>query len=99
MNSDFPSHSILAAGANQVSADLSDEHVVILDLTGGTYYELSGVGARVWSLVQRESSFQSILDTLLDEYSVEPEQCEADLRALVGDMAARGLVRIHDAPS
>jgi hypothetical protein len=48
--------------------------------------------------MQRTSSFASILATLLDEYDVPADQCEADVRALIGDMAERGLVTMQHEP-
>ena len=94
--------SVLMASQNQVSADLSPElcgdEVVILDLKEGTYYELSEVGARIWTLMQQPRSIQAVLDTLIEEYDVAPQQCEEDVLALVEDLARHGLVEIKDGP-
>lgn len=86
--------SIAFATPDQVSADLG-EGAVVLDLRAGMYYELNTVGARVWTLIQKPQSLQSILDTLLAEYDVEAERCEADLRVLLEDMVERGLAVIE----
>ena len=102
MNSRLTKSSILAVSQDQVSADLSPDlsgEVVILDLRGGIYYELNGVGARIWELIQQPSLDKFVLDTLLKEYDVAPEQCEADFLALMEDMAGRGLVEVKDGPN
>ena len=94
--------SVLAVSPDQVSADLSSglgKEVVILDLKDGIYYELNEVGAHIWGLIQQPNSVQAILDSLLEEYDVSPEQCEADLLALAEDMIRRGLVEIKDGPN
>jgi hypothetical protein len=85
------------ASQNQISADLSSDlpgNVVILSLKDGIYYELEEVGARIWSLIQKPCSIQVILDTLLKEYEVDAQRCEADLLALVEEMTKRGLIEI-----
>lgn len=101
MKPDFRKDSILAASDQQVSADLSSletENLVILNFKDGMYYELKDVAARVWGLIQQPSSFQTVLETILDEYEVEPDRCERDLMALVKDLNARGLVDVKPAP-
>jgi hypothetical protein len=37
---------------------------------------------------------ETILESLLEEYDVDAEQCKCDLLMLLQDMAARGLVEI-----
>jgi hypothetical protein len=50
MNRELSERSTVVAVRDQVSSDLGGE-VAILDLTGGMYYGLDAVGARVWELV------------------------------------------------
>jgi len=93
----FTKKSVLVAGKDQVSAALSPDlpgNVVILGLKDGIYYELEEVGARIWSLIQKPCSIQFLLDTLLKEYEVDAQRCEADLLALAEDMAKRDLIKI-----
>ena len=102
MKPDFHKNSILAASEQQVSADLSSadaENLVILTFKDGVYYELKEVSARVWALIQQPCSFQAVLDAIIAEYDVEPERCESDLVALIGDLAERGLVDIKSGPA
>jgi hypothetical protein len=88
--------SVVVASRDQVSCPLEDE-IAILHLKAGVYYGLDAVGARVWGLVAAPRSVRAIRDTLLVEYDVEPEQCERDLVALLGDLLRAGLVDIQDA--
>jgi hypothetical protein len=91
--------SVLTVSQDQVSADLSPDlsgDVVILNLNNGTYYALNETGARLWNLIQKPCSVETILDTLLTEYNVDTRQCETDLTAIVEDMAKHGLVEIQD---
>lgn len=65
----------VVATKEQVSSVLAGE-AVILDLKSGVYYGLNDVGARIWNLLQEPRKVDEIRDTLLAEYSVEPEQCD-----------------------
>ena len=83
-------------GKDQVSADVSDE-VVILALNAGEYYSLAAVGARIWEVIHEPRTVQEIVGVLLMEYDIDPERCARDLVALVQQLADAGLVEVSDA--
>ncbi len=78
---------------DQVACDVAEE-VVVLNLASGVYYGLNPVGARVWSLIQQPRTFAEIRDQLLQEYEVESASLEADLRALLTELADQRLIEI-----
>ncbi len=82
--------------AGDLLASAFGVELVILNLADGVYYGLEGVGARIWSLLQHPISVAAIRDALVAEYDVEPERCDRDLRALLGDLAARGLIEVRE---
>ena len=86
--------SIVCAVKHQVSCDLGGE-AVILNLQNGVYYGLSEVGARIWSLIEEPCSLEEVLRSLLKEYDIDSETCEGQTRALLGDLAANGLIEIR----
>jgi hypothetical protein len=83
----------VSAAPEQLSSKLGND-VVILNLKSGVYYGLDPVGARVWELIQETKSVGAIRNVILSEFDVEPQQCEADLNDLLGDMQAQGLIQI-----
>ena len=85
--------STVVRSADQVSTDLGGE-VVILGLQSEEYFSLEGVGARIWEMIQEPRTVQEILDAILNNYAVEPERCERDLLAVLGELADEGLVEI-----
>jgi len=88
---------VVSTGKDLVSSRLSDE-VVILDLKSGVYHGLEAVGARVWELVAEPTPVRDVRDALLEEYEVEPAQCEGDLLRLLEELKSHGLVEVRDAP-
>lgn len=86
--------STVVMAKDQVWCEMAGE-AVILNLASGIYYGLNPVGARVWSLIQEPKSVGRVLETLLEEYDVEPDRCESDLIALLQDLAARELIKIE----
>jgi hypothetical protein len=73
-----------------------DREMVILNLRDGVYYGLEDVGARLWSLLQRPITVAAIRDALVAEYDVEPARCGRDVRALLQNLAARGLIEVRE---
>lgn len=70
--------------------------LVVLNLRDGVYYGLEDVGARIWRLLQEPVTVAAICDVIVSEYDVEPMCCEQDTRALLGELAARGLVEVRE---
>jgi hypothetical protein len=80
-----------------VLARKAGSETVLLNLDSEQYYGLDGVGARLWDLVEGDTTFGLAVTTLLGEFEVERHALVADLRALVLDLQQNGLVLV-DAP-
>jgi hypothetical protein len=89
--------SIVVTAKDQVWCDLVGE-AVILDLKSGVYFGLDPVGARVWSLIQEPKTVGAVVEALLQEYDVEPSRCEADVLALLEELANRALLEVKVTP-
>lgn len=70
------------------------EDVVLLNPTDGKYYGLNPIGARIWTLLQQPILVSQLLATLLDEYDVEPHECERDLLEILGQLAEQSLIEL-----
>ena len=86
----------VVAARDQVSAEMDGE-AVILSLADGVYYGLNPVGASVWTLLEQPRTVGELRDAVVAEYDVDAATAEADLRALLGELAARGLVELRPA--
>ena len=77
---------------NVIFKQVGDE-LVLLDFDGAIYYGLDEVGARIWQLLGETESVGEIVERLGEEYDVTREMLRADVDRLLGELAARGLVR------
>lgn len=93
-NSSLSLQSVVVATGEQISADLGDE-AVILGVKTGSYYGLDQVGLFVWNLLQTPRTVSDLRDAILEEYEVEPEECEQDLLAFLDDLAGKSLIHIE----
>jgi hypothetical protein len=71
---------------------------VILDASAGCYYGLEGVGTRVWELLSQMTTLDEIVRDLTAEYDVDAATAERDVRALLGDLDAAGLIVVGESP-
>lgn len=71
------------------------EEIVILDLASGNYYGLDAVGARIWSLLTAGKTPAEVLQTVVEEFDVAPEEFERDLLKLLHELKEKGLVSLH----
>ena len=83
--------SIVVVSQDQVSCELGGE-AAILNLKVGVYYGLNEVGARIWKLIHEPKRVSEIRDTILEEYEIEPDDCEADIMVLLQDLLDNGLI-------
>ncbi|SRR5687767_14851561 len=86
--------SIVVASKDQLTSDIGSE-TVILGLSSGRYYGVEAVGARIWQLIQEPTAVADVRQTIVLEYEVDPERCEADLLKLLQRMIDAGLVEVR----
>lgn len=55
--------------------DLAGEKVMI-DFETGKYFLIKGTGNDIWDMLQEETTPAQIIEKLLSEYNVTPEECE-----------------------
>lgn len=80
--------------AHVVARRVGDE-TVLLDLKSGVYFGLDPVGARFWELVEEGHRLPELITALLDEYEVEEEVLDKDIRGLINELCARGLLEFQ----
>jgi hypothetical protein len=90
----IPDSATIVAAADLLVSEFESE-LVVLNLRDGVYYGLQDVGVRIWTLLQEPVTVMAVRDTLVSEYDVEPSRCERDLRALLKELASRGLIEIR----
>ena len=83
--------------AELMEAEIGDE-LVALDVRFGECFGFSEVAKDVWLSLWHPKRFDQLRDELLDRYDVTSEQCTAELRELLDDLATKGLVERTDGP-
>jgi len=74
-----------------VFRDLEGE-AVLLDLSSGRYFGLNAVGTRIWTLLDTGTPVERIVQTIAEEYDADAAQIGRDVKALIDELASRGLI-------
>jgi hypothetical protein len=94
MTDRIPDSAVISPAKDVLVSEFGDE-LVILNLRDGIYYGLDDVGARIWRILKQSATISAIRDALVEEYDVDPDRSERDVRTLVEECASRGLVEIR----
>lgn len=73
--------------------DLAGEKVMV-DFEQGKYFMIKGTGNDIWDMLQENKNITpgQIIDKLLTEYEVSPEECEASVMDFLGKMQELGFI-------
>jgi PqqD family protein of HPr-rel-A system len=86
---------VISVSPQAVSCELGGE-TVILDIPSGQYFALSEIGAQIWLLLESPRTLGDLCSRLAEEYDVEPGRCEADVSALLDQLAKHGLINLAE---
>lgn len=75
------------------TTDLDGEKVM-MDLIRGAYFMLNDVGTKIWDMIKEVVSIREIVDSLLDEYDVEEEECKNEVIEFIQQLEQFNLINI-----
>ena len=74
-----------------------DGELVALHVDKGTCYGFNGTATRIWGMIEQPKRLSELKEELLSEFDVDPETCETQLRELLDELAADGLIETRPA--
>jgi hypothetical protein len=81
-----------------VSCDLDGE-TALMSVENGKYYALDPIGSRIWALLEQAWPVSDLCALLLEEFEVEPSQCEHDVLSFLNGLAQDNLIKVVDEPT
>jgi len=69
-----------------------DNELVMMDIERGMYYALNPVGSDIWERLAEPQKVADLCAQLQRVYVVDRATCEADVLAVLNDMAENGLL-------
>lgn len=75
------------------TTDLNGD-LVMMDLEEGRYFSLNSVGSRIWELIEEPIQVNKVIDTLLEEYEINRNQCEENVLEFLGELNDSKIISI-----
>ncbi|MGH3952069.1 MAG: PqqD family protein [Pseudonocardiaceae bacterium] len=69
--------------STDISARTIGDETIVLNLPSSRYFTITGVGTRVFELLAEDTSLDALVETILEEYEVDPAIARRDVQAFV----------------
>jgi hypothetical protein len=77
-----------------VTAEIEGK-TVFMSIEAGNYYALDEVGARIWEIIENQTTVGQIIDILGSEFEVSPEVCENDTKLFLQQLLDEKLIKVE----
>ena len=84
--------SFLRTAEYVVSTEQADA-TILLDVRGGKYYTLNGIGGRIWSLLSEGATVSAVIERVAGEFEVPAERVSSDVHGFVEQLHRAKLIR------
>jgi DNA-directed RNA polymerase delta subunit len=84
----------LSRSAEMLSTEL-DEETVLMSIDAGAYYGMEKTARFIWEKLKTPMTFSALVDEMVKEYEIAPEDCAADLQGFLAEMEREGLLHVE----
>jgi hypothetical protein len=96
MNEIDESTSDSAGGSLRLRSDVAwreiNDEIVLLDLTGSTYFTVTRTGVALWPLLVQGSTIDELSEHLAQTFSLERQTAERDVSGFISTLSDEGLL-------
>lgn len=72
-----------------------DGDLVMMSVERGEYFGVSGIGPRIWELLEQPRTFDGLIESLCAEYDVAEDTCRADATGFLDQLAANAMILVE----
>lgn len=73
-----------------------DGYTMLMSIESGKFFSINPLGSRIWEILERPARLDAVCQTLLEEFEIEPEQCQEEVVAFLESLLNQRLVRVQD---
>lgn len=82
---------VVSVSPHQVYTTLGSE-AVVLELQASNYFGMNDVGTAVWNFLQQPRIVSDVIEHIVNNYEVSPEQAEVEILSFLQNLVDKGLV-------
>lgn len=87
------SNSRLIRSSDLVATEM-DGDIVMMHISSGQYFGISGVGSRIWALLEHPITLDELISTIVNEYVVDEQTCRNDIQKFMQSLLEQGAAHI-----
>jgi hypothetical protein len=72
-----------------------DQETILMSIDAGAYYGLKGPAQSIWEKLEIPMTVSDLVDLLVKEYRITPEECAADVKKFLAEMEREGLLHVE----
>lgn len=76
----------------EIDASDIDGDKVMMNLEKGMYFSLNSVGSRIWDIIESPMTMDEIIETLLNEYDVDENECRETVVSFLKGLEENDLI-------
>ena len=81
---------VVVRGSEHVETRVGDQ-TLMMSVAHGKYYSVDATAGRIWEMIEQPIALSEVVSTLMREYDVSSDECEAEVKSFVGDLLSNGL--------
>ncbi|MBH5317285.1 lasso peptide biosynthesis PqqD family chaperone [Paenibacillus sp. GSMTC-2017] len=86
---------VVSSCKENIVSDMGGEKVM-LSVSSGNYYNLGHIGGHIWDAITEPISIQDLINTLLEQFDVDREECESHVESFLDHLRKEGLIVVHE---
>jgi hypothetical protein len=76
----------------QIVSEVFENEAIIMNLSDGMYYTLSGTAAEVWVLIEANYNLDFIVDKIKSRHSVDTDTLREDVGSLISELLLDSII-------
>jgi hypothetical protein len=95
---DLPESSQRLRLRDDISWNQIDDQIVLLDISGSSYFSVSGAGVTLWRLLVAGTTFEALVEVLGANFALGRGTAEHDVGVFLAELTEGGLLASSAAP-
>jgi len=78
----------------ELIATAMDGDIVMMHVSSGQYFGISGVGSHLWVLLEHPMTIEQMTNTIVSKYRIDEQTCRGDILIFVQALLDQGAAQI-----
>ena len=82
--------------SSSIMLQVIDDEAMLMDMNTQKFYELNKGAVVLWKIMKEHSTFDAVINEMLECYEVSKEQVEKDLNVFIEYLISQGILKVTE---